>query len=85
MKESMKKPIYETKDLMLAASLLALDIGLLEARRNGNRLTFCFDDTDNQCSNAEKLWWQGELMVPANRFAEAVRRLKSLVHRRVPY
>lgn len=73
------KNTYQCKDLMLAAALLACDVPLLGLESHGRYFTFVFTNL-YQCKEIERKWWSGNLMVPATKYAESIKRLKNLIY-----
>ena len=75
----MKKGIYLTSDVWIASFLLASDLRLEETDWEDGKLVFGFEDT----GNADELirdFMNDVATVPAKRFVEAFRNLKSLIY-----
>ena len=80
----MTQNTYPTKDLMIAACILAKGIPLIDYTTNGEYLTFIFDNKE-LCDQIEKDWWAGTGIVVASKYAEAIKRLKNLVYSKFSY
>lgn len=70
---------YECKDLMLAAALLALDVPLVGLEPRDRYYNFVFDDY-RRGKEIELMWWAGKLTVSATKYADSIKRLKSLIY-----
>ncbi len=78
MEKAMEKT-FECKDLMISAALLSRGVGLKDTKNTGGFVTFVFEDP-KRCRKIEKQWWQGTLKVTAPRFADAIKRCKSIIY-----
>jgi len=74
---------WETSDLYLAAFLIARGIELTEHRREGFRVVLVFRD-EAFLQSVLRTWQTQDGVVVAHRYANAVKDLKSLVHRGAP-
>lgn len=72
---------YSTKDMMVAAALIACDIPLIEALAEGTHLVFVLGESE-RCADLVCKWWSGSLQVSATKYAEAIKRLKGLIRSR---
>lgn len=72
--------IYKTKDLACASLLYASNQKLLRLERNGNskQFYFVFSDRD-QCEKLVTSYWQGEAVINAKLFADALRTMKDRI------
>ena len=71
---------YETTDLGLAAALkCALHLAFPEVRPNGNLSRFIFNLDSQKLEETVATFYDDTLMVPARRYAQDLRDLKSLI------
>jgi Domain of unknown function (DUF5659) len=74
-------PHFETYDLALAAFLRCIQYSLVDVRReNGGRCMFVFADQPSRETDVAAFFDDGK--VPALRYAEATRLLKSRIYQR---
>ena len=77
----MSPPAYHTRDLYLAGFLLAIGYALDEVQRDSDgRCTFVYSDQPER-KNLVVNFYDGSAEVSALAFADALRRLKSRIHR----
>ncbi|MCX6784006.1 MAG: hypothetical protein NT141_02975 [candidate division WWE3 bacterium] len=72
---------FESRDLMLSAAILSEGLPLLRTKDLGSHLIFVFG-MPAACKKIEEAWWAGTLTINASMYAEAIKRLKNLVHSR---
>jgi hypothetical protein len=70
---------YETRDLWLAAALIASGRRLSGLAWREGRAFFVFSDAA-ACAQAAEGYWSGELRVSAKAFADGLRDLKNRLH-----
>ena len=76
---NIRDDLFGTSEFYLAAFLKAKDIKLIKTIKQGNKAIFHFEDK----ANLEELinsFYNGNEMVPANRFVNSIRDLKALSH-----
>lgn len=69
---------YETTDLYLGSFLKARGLRLLDARREGRRSTFIFEDRSDRVELIKKFYNDGTVSV--NDFKNALQDLKAIVY-----
>jgi len=74
---------FQTRDLWLAAALLASGQNLVGLVWHDGRAYFAFEDIDG-CNNSADKYWSRELQVKAKDFADALRTLKDRLHGGAP-
>ena len=74
-----EKKIFETKDFYLACFLKAKDIKLVKTEKIGNLAHFYFED-DSAIEDLITSFYNDSECISANRFVNAIRDLKALVH-----
>jgi hypothetical protein len=80
-KDTMSPPAYHTRDLYLAGTLLASGFTLEDVQRDSDgRCTFVYTDQPER-KNLVVNFYDGSATVSALAFADALRRLKSRIHR----
>lgn len=79
----MPPPAYESRDLWLAAALLASGRHLLNLSWREGRAYFIFAD-GAACARAADRYWSRELRVAAKDFTDALRTLKDRLHSGTP-
>ncbi len=71
---------YSTRDMYLAAAMMAEGVKYLEADRTDPRkIIFVFEKTD-EVSRIEQEWTNGTLVGLYTAMADALRRIKSIIH-----
>jgi len=75
---SQPKNWFKTKDLYEASALYAVKTPILAIERDGKQCWFVFDKPEDCRKNANS-YWQGELVVNAKDFADAIRTLKDRI------
>lgn len=71
---------YRTSDLSIAAFLQENEFQILSVERDGRRSTFVFNNSKGQAEDAVRLFYNGAT-IPAIRFADRLRNLKTVVMR----
>ena len=79
MRSSDSAETYETRDLWLAAALLACGHKLVGLVWHEGRAYFSFDDAV-ACRKSTDAYWTRDLHVAAKDFADALRTLKDRLH-----
>ncbi|MFA4846300.1 MAG: DUF5659 domain-containing protein [Patescibacteria group bacterium] len=69
---------FETRDLNLAACIYASGVVLDETRRDVGVCFFVFRDV-GRCERLMRAYYNGEAMVSAKAYADALRTLKDLI------
>ena len=75
----MKKGVYLTSDVWMASFLLASDLRLERADWEDGKLVFGFEDEGN-ANSLIRDFMNDIATVPAKRFVESFRNLKSLIY-----
>jgi len=71
---------FATKDIYLAAALLTLGAELVDTIRDDPKhLRFVFEHSGD-LKELENAYTNGKLEVSASKYAESIRRMKSIVH-----
>jgi hypothetical protein len=70
---------YSTTDLYFAAALLAVGEKASEVAKEGNSITFYFENHPT-CSRLYTEWFQNQLKVDAYTYAQEIKKLKSIIH-----
>jgi len=79
-KIKMESDIYKTKDLACASLLYASNKKLLRLERDGNSKQFYFVFSDKaQCEKLVTSYWQGEAVINAKIFSDAMRTMKDRI------
>lgn len=71
--------VFKTKDFYLACFLKTKDIKLIKTSKEGNISFFYFENEGNIEELITSFYGDNE-MVPANKFINAIRDLKALIH-----
>lgn len=74
----MDNRIIKSKDLHLAAYLIAAGQKLQDTFRDGRTCFFIFEDSE-ELSDLSRLYWNGEGQVGGRAFTDALARLKDIV------
>lgn len=70
---------YETSDFLTAAYLVAKDQAIRDAKRNGKRVVFEFNDKEH-CNDLAKNLLMGNDTVSATVLFNAIKRLKKIIY-----
>lgn len=71
--------MVQIRDIYAAAYALATGVLLLKVMP-GERVTFCFDNTNGRAQQALAEWYTQRAMVNAQRYAAAYRQARHLIH-----
>ncbi|MCJ7665537.1 MAG: DUF5659 domain-containing protein [Actinobacteria bacterium] len=74
-----KNKTFNTKDFFLACFLKAKDVRLVKTEKTGNLAHFCFEE-DKSLEELITGFYNDRASIFANRFVNAIRDLKALVH-----
>lgn len=74
----MEMDVYHSKDLSLSAALLASGAQLEDTRHDRGVCFFVFSDAE-RCERLMRAYYNGEAMVSAKAYADALRTLKDLI------
>jgi len=77
-RKKMSEATYETTDLYLGCFLKARGLKLRDARRDGRRTTFVFDDRPDRAELIREFYNDGTVRV--NDFKNALQDLKAIVY-----
>ena len=75
--------LWSTRDLWLAAAMIAAGGRLLRLSWSGGRAFFIFADA-HLCDETTQAYWSGDLRVAARSLTDALRLLKGRLHERAP-
>lgn len=78
MKSQSPKPVYETTDLYLGCYLKLSGLRLLDAKREGRRTTFVFEDRPDRGDLIRAFYNDGTVRV--NDFKNALQDLRAIVY-----
>ena len=79
MNTTIKPRLYKTSDLYYAAYLKVAGVPFLEPQREGSRVIFVFEDSDN-IHDLKQQYFSRTSKVPALSYADEIRLMKSLTH-----
>jgi len=74
----MNSRVYETSDLYLGCYLKARGLRLIDAKRDGRRITFVFEDSGERGRLIQDFYNDGTVRV--NEFTHALQDLKAIVY-----